>query len=208
MDKSSKTRIGLLGGTFDPVHTGHLIIAQNAIEVFDLSSVLFIPCADPPHKQTRSLATACHRMNMLKAAIEHDLRLEASDIEITRGSTSYTIDTLTQLRKTYKLEQFFFIIGSDTLKELYMWKNIYKLLEMCEFATLERPGHNLCSLTPEELHLDPPWPERLLKNTASVCRVDISSSSIRHRIAEGMSIRYLVPTEVEIYIAEHNLYGR
>ena len=73
-----------MGGTFDPVHTGHLIIAQNAIEVFDLSSVLFIPCADPPHKQTRSLATACHRMNMLKAAIEHDLRLEASDIEITR----------------------------------------------------------------------------------------------------------------------------
>ncbi len=99
-----------------------------------------------------------------------------------------------------------FIIGSDTLPEWYGWRDIYSLLELCSFATLSRPGWNVSDLEPENLRLDPPWPERLLQNVARGREVDISSSEIRYRIAEGMSIRYLVPSLVEMYIAEHNLY--
>jgi nicotinate-nucleotide adenylyltransferase len=206
MTKVSTSKIGILGGTFNPVHLGHLIVAQNAIERYELSRILFIPCANPPHKDNSSLLAATHRVAMLQAAIEDDPRFEISDVEIARRGPSYTVDTITELKTVFPDSSFYFIIGSDTLTELHLWKDIYRLLTMCTFITFNRSGSDLRTMTPETLHLDPPWPERLLKEAGALHLIDISSSEIRHRIAEGMSIRYLVTQAVESYITEHHLY--
>jgi len=206
MNSGAVNRIGILGGTFNPVHIGHLILAQSAVEAFDLAKVLFIPCAQPPHKEPAGLVTAEHRMAMLEAAIEGDLRFEVSDIEIKRGGTSYAIATVRQLLRIYPQSKLFFIIGSDTLPELHLWKDVNALLKLCTFVTFGRPGQNHRPLQPDDLHLDPPWPEQLLRNYQELRLVDVSSSDVRYRLAEGMSIRYLVPLSVEMYIAEHGLY--
>lgn len=207
MEGSRQRRLGILGGTFNPIHTGHLILAQNAIEVFDLSQVLFVPCASPPHKDTSALAPAAHRLAMVTEAIEGNLMFEVSDVEIQRGGVSYAIDTVSALLDRYADTELCFIIGSDTLTELHLWRHIHSLLTLCRFVTLARPGYDLAAIRPADLHLDPPWPERLLENAQGSRLIDISSSDIRHRVAEGLSIRYLVPEAVEMYIAEHGLYA-
>jgi nicotinate-nucleotide adenylyltransferase len=206
MNSGTGGKIGILGGTFNPIHIGHLILAQSAIEGFDLSKVLFVPCFQPPHKKSTALVAAKHRLAMIEAAIEGDLRFEVSDVEIGRGGISYAIDTIRQLHQLHPDSKLHFIIGSDTLTELYLWKNIYDLLKLCRFVTFGRPGRDARSLRPEDLHLKPPWPEQLLQDCSDLRRIDVSSSDIRYRLAEGMSIRYLVPPPVEMYIAEHHLY--
>lgn len=207
MAARNKSRIGILGGTFNPIHTGHLIMAQCALEIFELSKVLFVPCATPPHKTAARLVSVKHRLAMIDAAIENDLRFELCDIEVVRGGTSYSVETVTQLAGLYSDSDLYFIIGSDTLLELHSWRNIGKLLKLCTFVTLVRPGFNTDTVSRAELHLDSDAARKLM-DKVSVCHmVDISSSDIRHRIAEGMSIRYLVPRAVELYIAEHCLYG-
>jgi nicotinate-nucleotide adenylyltransferase len=208
MNKSTEARIGILGGTFNPVHLGHLILAQNALEKYELSKVLFIPSATPPHKNAAALVSASHRMAMLNAVIETDPRFEVSDIETAREGPSYSVDTVAQLSEMHPGGKLYFVIGSDSLTELHVWKDIRKLLAMCTFVTFARPGSCVSAITPGSLKLEPPWPERLLSNVTSLHMVDISSSEIRYRVAEGMSIRYLVPHAVEIYITEHHLYGR
>jgi nicotinate-nucleotide adenylyltransferase len=199
-------RIGILGGSFNPVHLGHLIMARDAIELFDLSRVMFIPCFAPPHKKSSVPIDPKHRVAMLENAVEDDLCIEISNIEIERGGISYAIDTISAVRKQFPDSELFFIIGTDTLLELHTWKDIYTLLEMCTFITIGRPGFNASSIKPEDLNLNAPWPESLLQNLAAGHGVDISSSDVRYRIAEGMNIRYLVPDSVGMYIAEHNLY--
>jgi nicotinate-nucleotide adenylyltransferase len=195
-----------LGATFNPIHLGHLILAQSALETFDLAKVLFIPCRKPPHKDDTALISAAHRFAMVEAALEGDFRFEPCDVEIRRGGVSYAIDTLRDLQPRYRDAELHFIIGADALPELHLWKNIYSLLPLCRFVVFSRAGVDLAALTPDDLHLDPPWPERLLQNITVGPRVDISSTNIRYRIAEGMRIRYLVPAAVEMYIAEHGLY--
>ena len=203
---SSTTKIGILGGTFNPLHVGHLVMAQAALEFLELSNVVFVPCAEPPHKKPVMLASGRHRLAMLEAAVEDEIRFEVSDIELTRGAPSYTIDTVTGFREMYLDADLYFIIGTDTLLELHLWKDIYPLLEMCTFVSVCRPDVDAGSMNKEKLNLDPPWPKRLLQNVVRGPLIDISSSNIRHRIAEGMSIRYLVHPAVEMYIAEHGLY--
>ena len=204
--RKPKSRVGILGGSFNPIHTGHLILAQSAVEALELSTVLFIPCAIPPHKSAASLIAAEHRLAMVQAAIEGDFRFEASDIEIARGGISYAVETVAQLYPIHPGAELCFIIGADTLRELHSWKDIYSLLRLCRFVTFSRPGTSLQEVTQDSLRLDPPWPERLIADVVAGRQIDISSSDIRHRAAEGMSIRYLVPEAVEMYIAEHRLY--
>lgn len=201
-----KSRIGIFGGTFNPVHMGHLIMAQDALEVFDLSKVLFVPCDLPPHKDASRLAPAAHRATMLEKAIEDNPDFEMCDIEIRRGGTNYSIDTVRHLRNLYPRNDLFFIIGSDSLMELHQWKDIEELLRLCRFVTFVRPGFDPQKASGKALKLENGLGRDLIKNVVAVHQVEISASDIRHRIAEGMSIRYLVPTFVEIYIAEHNLY--
>lgn len=203
----NKNRIGILGGSFNPVHIGHLILAQSAIEQFDLNEVLFMPCNIQPLKETGSFAAAEHRMAMLESAIIDNPQFGILDIEIRRGGTSYAIDSVTKIKELYPEPEICFIIGADTLPELQAWKDIYHLLDICTFVTLSRPGcDDLSKLTASDINLRDPWPERLLANLATGRAIDISSSDIRHRVAEGMSIRYLVPQSIEMYISEHSLY--
>lgn len=201
-------RIGILGGTFNPVHMGHLIMAQDALELFELSKVLLIPCAHPPHKAGNELAPAAHRLAMLEAALEGDLNFEVSDLEIVRGGVSYTVDTLKALRAEYPDEELVFIIGSDSLPELHLWRDIGELLSLCRIVTIARPGTDPRRLEALDLKLPVDASERLKADIRYGHPVGVSSTDIRYRVAEGMSIRYLVPPPVEMYIAEHSLYRR
>jgi len=198
-------RIGLLGGTFNPVHNGHLALAQSAFEGYDLDRVIFIPCNLPPHKDASPVVSAEHRLAMLEMAIEDDIRFEISRIELKRKGPSYTIDTVSWFKEKHPGSELFFIIGADTLPELHMWKDIGKLLQLCRFISFERPGSEN-GLLPEKLRLPDPWPGKLLADLSKGLRFEVSSSELRYRIAEGFSIKYLVPQSVEMYITEHNLY--
>jgi nicotinate-nucleotide adenylyltransferase len=200
-------RIGLLGGTFNPIHLGHLILAQQAVETLDLSRLLFIPCARPPHKTGAPPVAGEHRRAMIEAAIEGSLLFECSDIELQRGGVSYAVDTVRAVAAQHPGAELCFLIGADMLADLHTWKAVYELLALCRFVTFARPGFNAASLSAAARLLDPPWPERLRADMVSGRQVDISSTDIRYRVAEGLSIRYLVPREVELYIAEHGLYG-
>ena len=201
-------RLGVLGGTFNPVHLGHLIMAQDALENFELSRVVFVPCANPPHKTGNGLVSAKHRIAMIESAIEGDLRFEVSDMEVQRGGTSYTIDTMRSFAAAYPGVELCFIIGADSLLELHLWREIDALLDLCRVVTIARPGVNLDSLTPTDLKLKEPWAGRILSDIRVGHMANVSSSDVRYRVAEGMGIRYLVPPGVEMYIAEHSLYRR
>lgn len=203
-----RPRLGIFGGTFNPIHLGHLMIAQDALEAFELAKVLFVPCSQPPHKSTGELVAASHRLAMLEAAIEGDLRFEVSDVEMQRDGRSYTVETMRALRTAHPDVDLFFIIGSDSLAELHLWREIDALLALCRVVTIVRPGVSLESLQELDLKLKAPWPERLKADVRVGHLVNVSSSDIRYRVAEGMSIRYLVPSAVEMYIAEHSLYRR
>jgi nicotinate-nucleotide adenylyltransferase len=198
--------IGLLGGSFNPVHLGHLVMAQDALEEHELDRVLFVPTAHPPHKDSNALAPSDHRRAMLEAALEGDPSFEVSTVELDREGVSYSIDTVRALQELHPAARFSFIIGSDTLFELHTWKRIYSLLARCEFITMCRPGFREQEITSETLNLQEPWPERLRQSLTVGHLVDVSSSDIRMRVAEGLSIRYLVSEVVEMYIAEHHLY--
>jgi len=183
-------------------------MAKDAVEHFDLSKVLFMPCAQPPHKLPSVLAPAHHRLAMLEAAIEGDLNFEVSDIEIQRGGVSYTIDTMRALAEENPGVELCFIIGSDSLSELHLWKDIALLLKLCRIVTIVRPGTDLVALRKLDLKLPAPWQERLLADARGGHLIDISSTDIRYRVAEGMCIRYLVSPAVDMYITEHSLYRR
>ena len=195
-----------MGGSFNPIHLGHLIAAQDAIEIFELNRVLLVPCDQPPHKPASSLAPAAHRAAMLEAALVDSLTMELCDLELRRGGPSYSIDTVRALIRQYPDREFTFLIGSDTLPELHLWKEAAALLRLCRFATLARPGFDPKAVSASDLNLPPDVTQGLLANVAAGHAIDISSTDIRHRIAEGLSIRYLVPAAVEMYIGEHNLY--
>ncbi|MFH0907898.1 MAG: nicotinate-nucleotide adenylyltransferase [bacterium] len=199
-------RIGIFGGTFNPVHLGHLVMAQDAFEQFSLSRVLFLPASTPPHKAGPHVASAEHRLAMLRLAVEPDPRFEVCEEEIRRSGVSYTIDTIRHLKEHDPGAALFFIIGSDTLRELHTWKDIHTLLELCDFVTLARPGFAVDNLTSAQLRIKDPWPERLARNVILGHLVELSSTDIRIAAEHGRSIRYLVPEPVERYIRDTRLY--
>lgn len=200
-------KTGLFGGSFNPVHVGHLVMAQDAAEVFGLDRVVFVPCAHPPHKPAQAMESGAHRAAMIEAAAEGNPVFAVSRIELDRPGVSYTVDTLRQFRDENPEDEIYFVIGADTLPELRTWHRIGEILELCEFLTVARPGFRPGDLAPESLGLPAPWPERLLSRVAQVHEIGVSSSDIRMRLAEGLSIRYLIPESVERYIGEHHLYG-
>jgi len=199
-------RIGVLGGTFNPVHMGHLVLAQDALEGRRLDRMLFVPSASPPHKEHANVLGAAHRLAMLEAALHGDARFDISTVELDRGGVSYSVETMRELKAQRPDAEFFFVIGADSLYDLHEWRKPYALLEMCEFIVMGRPGYTETAITPETVRLNAPWPSRLRRNLVAGHLVDISSSDIRRRVAGGRRIRYLVPEAVESYISEHHLY--
>jgi nicotinate-nucleotide adenylyltransferase len=206
MDKTKPEKIGVFGGSFDPVHMGHLTIAQDAVEQLELDRLIFVPAAVPPHKQEKTLADDRHRLAMLQLATESNLSFEVSDIELRRGGVSYTFDTLTQLQAEHPGAELFFIVGLDSLTILHAWKNVEQLLEKWILVPFARGGEDPERIA-EQIQLSKDWKKRLLQRMIRIHEIEISASEIRMRLAEGLSIRYLVPPEVEMYIAEHHLYG-
>ncbi len=195
-------RTGILGGTFDPIHTGHLFIAEEARGHFGLDQVLFIPNRIPPHKEARRRATPEQRFEMVEAAIQSNPAFAASRIEIDREGPSYTVDTLSALKHADPEGELFFISGFDTVAEILTWRRPKDVLRMARFVAVTRTGYDVAALDQE-------LPQELLDRIDILAApvLEISSTDIRERAASARSIRYLVPDAVVSYIVAHGLYG-
>lgn len=186
-------KIGILGGTFNPIHIGHLILADEVREKLGLDKVIFVPTYIPPHKQNSEVAAADERLRMVKAAIKGNKFFKTSDIEIKRKGPSYTVDTVKALNKKFPGEELYFIAGSDLLKYLDEWKDFQELLGLMKFVVATRPGYPLEKI--------PAYVQRV-----SIRAVDVSAFEIRECIKESKSFRYLVPEAVFEYINKKKLY--
>ncbi len=201
-------RIGIFGGSFNPVHLGHLILAQDALDHFLLDEVWFTPANLPPHKRPAGLLNIEDRLAMLQRALEGDARFVLCDEEVRRGGVSYTVDTVRRIREARSDDQLFLLVGGDTLLELHTWKDIQRIVEMVEIITVARPGFDLASLDAQKLRLPDEVVQKLKRNILIGHLCEISSTDIRQRAARSQSIRYLVPEAVERYILDHKLFQK
>jgi nicotinate-nucleotide adenylyltransferase len=181
--------IGIFGGTFDPIHHGHLILARDAIEQLQLDELLFIPAALSPHKLGQSAAAADARVEMLRAAIEGEPHIGLDTLELERPAPSFAIDTIEALRIRQPDARFVYLIGEDNVPRLSTWHRFAELSKMVQFAVLDRSGLKTVHAYPTVRR-----------------HVDISATDIRNRVARGLSIRYLVPPAVERIIQARQLY--
>lgn len=193
------SKIGIMGGTFDPIHIGHLIAAETAREQCDLHEVWFIPSYGPPLKENEPGVSCERRYEMVCAAIENNPAFRAMDIELQRGGVSYSYDTVTELQRRYPADSFAYIIGSDRINDLSQWYKIEQLASLITFIGMERPTDPIdASLLPDFLQ------ERL--NLISMPAIDISSTAIRSKVSQGQSVQYLVPDSVYRYMRRYSLY--
>jgi nicotinate-nucleotide adenylyltransferase len=198
-------KIGISGGTFDPIHYGHLIIAQEAGEILGLERVIFIPSGNPPHKTSQKVTSAYHRYKMVKKAIENNPFFDISDIEIKKEGYSYTVDTLQELIRIHgNYTKFYFITGADVVRELDHWKDFEKIFKMCEFVAALRQGYDKEALIDRIDYLKKHYNAKI--HMVNTPLIGISSTIIRNMIGKNKSIKYLVPEKVEKYIIENNLY--
>lgn len=212
-------RLGLFGGTFNPIHLGHLRGAEEVRESFELDEVIFIPAAIPPHKGTEELIDARHRLEMVRLAIQNNPFFSTSEVEILRPGKSYSIDTIKYYRETNS-DDIFFILGKDGFVEIETWKDFKTLFSLCNFIVMTRPGF-------EKAHFSSKLPEALTSAFRynqkvgawshfsgfhlyfkEITFLDISSTKVRELIEKGESVRYLIPSKVEEYIRQNNLYKR
>lgn len=187
-------KIGLLGGTFDPIHIGHLLMARAALETMGLDEVIFIPSCVPPHKKVPTLFSAQDRLNMVRLATKGNPQFSVSDFEIKKGGKSYSVDTVRYFReKSRPTDQFYFIVGGDAIKQLDSWKDVDQLKKMCSFVSVNRPGY-------------PRGEAKLKYHAVTMNGIEMSSTEIRKRILLGKTIQYLVPDGVLGYIRDNHLY--
>jgi len=195
-------RIGVFGGTFDPIHIGHLVSAEEVRVELGLERVVFVPARLPPHKLDHVVSLVEHRLAMVELAIASNPHFAVSKVDIDRSGPSYTVDTIELLRDEWGGGEIYFIMGSDSLLDILTWHNPQRLIRLCRFAVVSRPGYQVDL---DEL-------DDLLPGVASRVQMlnapelAISSTDIQRRVREGLSIKYQVPEAVEDYIYQHKLY--
>lgn len=201
MSGTNLQNIGIMGGTFDPIHYGHLILAEQAREQLGLDRVSFVTAARPPHKAASDISGAADRLQMVKLALADNPEFEPCDIELKLPGPSYTVRTLEILTKQNPGARFYFLLGSDEVAAFGTWREPERIVKLAQVISAARPGF----AEDEALRALPAHLADAIKQL-SVPGVDISSSDIRHRVREGRTIRYLVPPDVADYIAVRSLY--
>lgn len=222
MNNTGKKRIGLFGGTFDPIHCGHVKAAESVQRIFDFDRILFIPSYIPPHKESVDVASAEHRLKMVELALTPFDRFSPSSIEIDARGTSYSIVTLNRIKEMFPRADIYFLLGIDAFVEIETWKDYENVLEQCSFIVMSRPGY---SLDQAKQVLSDKYNQRIIEVRGPVpmdnagffihkiflCPIhtlDISSSEVRKRVGKNQSIEGLVPENVGNYIKEKRLYLR
>jgi nicotinate-nucleotide adenylyltransferase len=216
-------KFGILGGTFNPIHYGHLAAAEEVRDRLKLDRVLFIPSFHPPHKQEEDVPSADHRLEMVRIATAENKAFVPSDIEIMRGGKSYTVDTIESLKRMYPDANLFFITGVDSFLDIQTWNRWEELLQLCTFVVLSRPGYQFADLLKIDflraaenqiIELDRRQHVHVEIHAGAITvylemipLYDISSTDIRRRVKEGRSIKYLLPEMVETYIIDNKLYA-
>lgn len=196
-DKSGSKKIGIMGGTFDPIHTGHLIIAEKAREEFGLEKILFIPSGTPPHKQ-KAFAPSVHRLAMVEIAVEGNKCFEVSDMEVKRKKNSYTYDTVSLVNRHDPGRKIFFITGEDAFCDITSWHRYRELVKKTVFLVAPREQKSPAGI---------PAVPFLTYRFIDMPLLGISSSYVRDCISAGKTVKYLLPEKVIEYIRRHNLYG-
>jgi nicotinate-nucleotide adenylyltransferase len=196
----TKQRYGIFGGTFDPIHHGHLIAAQAAVEALNLGRVVFMPSAHPPHKDIPSVTSYLYRKQMVELAIEGNPNFMVTDLESKRPDPSYTVETIEVLRREFPEPDYHLIllIGGDNLLEFRNWKEPEKIIDLIEIAVLARPGYQE-SDAPEMIQGKAQW--------VQIPLIEISSTDIRNRVSQGLPIQYQVPDRVDEFVKQKNLYS-
>ncbi len=202
-------KVGFLGGSFDPIHLAHLVMADSCLDLAGLDRVTFVVAASPPHKQDRRLAPAADRLAMTRLAVADHPGITVDDREMRRSGPSWTIDTVRGLLADHPPpDRLSWIIGADSLPELVLWRDIEQLLDIVGFITAVRPGYDIeAALAALEPRLGSERVRRLAAGVIHMPRLEISSTDIRRRIAGGHSLRYLVPDAVTAYIRRNQLYS-
>ncbi len=210
--------VGLFGGTFNPVHNGHIRLARAAAEILKLTKLIFIPSALPPHKDLADDMDPKHRLRMVRLAAGNDPLLDVSDVEVRRGGQSYTLETLRRMHRDYPNCRFVFFIGSDAWIDIAAWHRVRDLLPLADWALMRRPGYAvekpmkyLGALEKDFEKVDDGW--RHKESSAKIFTIDlplfdISSTEVRRKIKEGQSVRGMIPDAVAAYIQRENLYCR
>jgi len=200
-------RVGLYGGSFDPIHHGHLIVARCVAELQALDEVVFLPSASPPHKRAVDLLDGAHRGEMVKLAIDGEDRFRFSDHDLKRLGPTYTIDTISHFQRSLGSGvDVFWMVGADSLAEIASWHRVRSLVDTCRIITAARPGWDKIDPAPLQTCLSQTQIDGLLGDVQQTPRIDISATDIRRRLSSGASIRYLVPDVVREYIERNKLY--
>jgi len=202
---SEPMKIAVMGGTFDPIHYGHLVTAEAVRDKFELEKVIFVPTGTPPHKKHRKISSKGDRYLMTFLATVNNPYFEVSDIELNRRGYTYTVDTLKGIKDIYGADtQIYFITGADAVMEILTWRNVKLVLNMCRIVSAYRPGYDINEFRSKVLEI-----EKLYSNKVYLIEVPalaVSSTDIRHRVENGRTIKYLLPEQVENYIFKNGLY--
>jgi len=202
---NGQSRIGIMGGTFDPIHYGHLAAAEAARIEFGLCKVIFMPVGNPPHKQSQAISDAEHRYRMTALATSSNSGFEVSRLEVDKAGITYTFDTMKELRNIYgEVPAIYFITGADAVLELLTWYKLGELLTLCKFIAVTRPGFDICKLEQKIAEITSKYDGEII--CLEVPLLEISSTDIRERIRSGKPVKYLLPEEVEAYIHKNGLY--
>lgn len=199
-----REKIAIMGGTFDPIHYGHLATAEVVRIKYNIDKIIFIPCGNPPHKEDRIIIDKMYRYDMVNLAIMTNAYFQASTMEIERTGRTYTVDTLREFKKKYPYAQLYFITGADALCDIDNWKDASEVFKLATFIAATRPGVELNNVEEKILELQEKYEADILN--IHVPSLDISSTSLRNSLKRNESVKYLLPEKVEKYIYKNDLY--